>query len=150
MTSSLIFIQSKRCIEIDTRGWKGHISCSWVQYATFVNGSAEKPPWFSNWPEKHRFDRGCWDVASSSIEICLAVSEEMLKMPEPIKDRAVILVFRDRPEKYETGRRRWHVVYLQILLNSVKRFQRRRWKCLSQSEHRPVNFGFRSARKTRT
>ena len=42
--------------------------------------------------------------------------------------------FYDRPKKHHLGRRHWDLVYCQVSLNSFQRFQRRSWKCLSQSE----------------
>ena len=44
--------------------------------------------------------------------------------------------FSDRPEKHKLGRRRWDLASCQVSLNSVQLFQRRSWKCLSQSEAR--------------
>ena len=58
--------------------------------------------------------------------------------------------FSDRPEKHKLGRGRWDLASCQVLLNSVQRFQRRSWKCLSQSEARAAILFFRSARKTQT
>ena len=42
--------------------------------------------------------------------------------------------FSDRPKKHKLGREHWDLASYQILLNSVQRFQRKDWKCLSQSE----------------
>ena len=39
--------------------------------------------------------------------------------------------FSDPPEKQNYGRGRWDLASCQVILNSVKRFQRRSWKCLS-------------------
>ena len=44
--------------------------------------------------------------------------------------------FSGRPEKKKLGRGRWALASCQVSLNSVQRFQRRSWKCLSQSEAR--------------
>ena len=54
--------------------------------------------------------------------------------------------FSDRPEKHKLGRGRWDLASWQVSLNSVKRFQRRSRKCLSQSEARAAILFFRSAR----
>ena len=43
-----------------------------------------------------------------------------------------------------------NIASCQVSLNSVKQFQRRSRKCLSQSETRTAIVGFRSARKTQT
>ena len=58
--------------------------------------------------------------------------------------------FSDQPEKHKLIRGRWDLASCQVLLNSVQRFQRRRRKCLSQSETRAAILFFRSARKTQT
>ena len=55
--------------------------------------------------------------------------------------------FSDRPEKRKVGRGRWYLASCVVSLKSVKRFQRRSWKCLSQSEVRAAILYFRSARK---
>ena len=58
--------------------------------------------------------------------------------------------FSERPEKHKLGRRHWDLASCQVSLNSVHRFQRRRRKCLSQSEARAAILFFRSALKTQT
>ena len=58
--------------------------------------------------------------------------------------------FSDRPKKHKLGRGHWDLASGQVSLNSVQRFQRRRRKCLSQSEARAAILFFRSARKTQT
>ena len=45
-----------------TRGPKGHISCTWVQCATFVATS-----WFSDRLEKHKLGSRHWDLASYQV-----------------------------------------------------------------------------------
>ena len=55
--------------------------------------------------------------------------------------------FSDRPEKPKLGRRHWDLVSCQVLLNSVKRFQRSSRKCLSESEAGAAILFFRSADK---
>ena len=42
--------------------------------------------------------------------------------------------FSDRPEKHKLGRGHWDLASCQVSLNSVHWFQRRSWKCHSQSE----------------
>ena len=41
--------------------------------------------------------------------------------------------FSDQPEKRKPGRGCWDLVSCQVLLNSIQRFQRKSWKCLSKS-----------------
>ena len=69
-------------------------------------------------------------------------------MSQPIRGQGGHLVFSDRPEKHKLGRGRWYLVFCQVSLNSVQRFQRRSRKCLSKSEARAAILFFRSARKT--
>ena len=92
--------------------------------------------------------RSCF--LSSFVEFCSAVSEEKLKMSQPIRGQGGHLVFSYRPEKHKLGRGRWDLASCQVSLNSVQRFQRRSRKCLSQSEAGAAILFFRSARKTQT
>ena len=55
--------------------------------------------------------------------------------------------FSDRPEKHKLGRGRWDLASCQVSLNFIQRFQRRSWKCLSQSEARAAILFFRSTQK---
>ena len=58
--------------------------------------------------------------------------------------------FSDRPKKHKLGRGRWDLAYCQVSSNSVQRYERRRRKCLSQSEARAAILFFWSAWKTQT
>ena len=55
--------------------------------------------------------------------------------------------FSDWPEKHIFDSGRWDFGSCQVLLNSIQRFQRRSWKCLSKSEARAAILFFRSAEK---
>ena len=81
-----------------TRGPKGHISCTWVQYATFLRNRPRRTFLFTDRPEKHKLGRGRWDFSgrcflSWFIEFRSAVSEEKLKMSHPIRGQGGHLVF---------------------------------------------------------
>ena len=41
--------------------------------------------------------------------------------------------FSDQPENRKPGRGCWDLASCQVLLNSIQRFQRKSWKCLSKS-----------------
>ena len=81
---------------LNTRGPKGHISCTWVQCATFLRNRPGQPSCFSDRPKKYKLGRGCWDLASHQVSLnsvqpfqkrnrkCLSQSEA----------RAAILFFR--------------------------------------------------------
>ena len=134
-----------------TRGPKGHISCTWVQCATFLTDRQGQPSCFSDRPKKHKLGRGRWDLSSckvslNSVQRFQRRSQKCLNQSEA---RAAIL-FSDRPEKHKLCRGCWHLAFCQVSLNSVKRFQWRSRKCLSQSEARAAILFFRSARKTQT
>ena len=58
--------------------------------------------------------------------------------------------FSDRPEKHKLDRGRWDLASCQVSSKSVKPFQRRSRKCVSQSEARVAILFFRSAWKTQT
>ena len=88
-------------IIIKTRGPKGHISCTWVQCATFLKNWPGQPFCCSDWPEKYKLGRGCYDLASCQISLnsiqpfqkrsrkCLSLSEARV---------AIFFVFSDQPE----------------------------------------------------
>ena len=58
--------------------------------------------------------------------------------------------FSDRSMKHKLSRGRWDLASCQVSLNSIKQFQRRSRKSLSQSEARTAILFFRLARKTQT
>ena len=47
-----------------TRGPKGHISCTWVQSATFLRNQRRRTFLLTDRPDKHKLGRGLWDLAS--------------------------------------------------------------------------------------
>ena len=57
-------------------------------------------------------------------------------MSQPIRGQGGHLVFPISPKKHKLGRGLWDLASCQVSLNSVQWFQRRSWKCLSQSEAR--------------
>ena len=62
---------------------KGHISCTWVQCATFVDGSDKAAILdFSNGSGKHKLGRGRWDLASCQVPLN---SEVILSFPVSFK-----------------------------------------------------------------
>ena len=62
-----IFLYQKFDILYKTRGPKGHISCTWVQCATFLADWPGRPSCFSDRPGKHKLGRGRWDLAGVEI-----------------------------------------------------------------------------------
>ena len=58
--------------------------------------------------------------------------------------------FSDKPEKRKPNRGCWDLASCQVLLNSIQRFQRKSWKCLSKSEAGAAILFFRSTWKTQT
>ena len=65
---------------------------------------------------------------SRYIEFHSVVSEEKLKMSQPIRGRGGHLAFFDRPEKHKIGRGHWDLATCQASLNSVQRFLKRSQK----------------------
>ena len=51
-------------MEPKIRGPKGHITCTWVQCATFLT---DQPFLLTHQPEKHKLGRRCWDLAYCQI-----------------------------------------------------------------------------------
>ena len=135
----------------NTRGPKGHISCTWVQCATFLRNQPRRPFLFSDRPEKHKLSRGHWDLASCQVSFKFnqRFQRRRRKYLCQSETRAVILFFR-WPEKHKLCRGCWDLASWQVSLNSTQRFQRRSRKCLSQSESRATILFFRSAWKTQT
>ena len=81
---------------LTTRGPKGHISCTWVQCATFLRNQPGQPSCFSDQPDKYKLGRGCWDLASyqvslNSVQPFQKRSRQCLSQSEA---RAAILLFR--------------------------------------------------------
>ena len=77
-----------------TRGPKGHISCTWVQCATFLRNRPRQTFLFTDRPEKHKLGRdlrSCF--LSSLVEFRSAVSEEKSKMSQPIRGQSGHLLF---------------------------------------------------------
>ena len=134
-----------------TRGTKGHISCTWVQCATFLT------------------DQPGGDFCLlinlkninlvEDIEILLPVRFHWLLFSGLREEAENVSAnqtpgrpscFSDRPEKHKLGRGRWNLASCQVSLNSVQRFQRRNRNCLSQSDARAAILFFGSAWKTQT
>ena len=135
--SDHLFVPSSDSFPInpETRGPKGHISCTWVQCATFLT---DQPGWqflFTRRPGKHKL--------VEDIEIFLPVKFHWIPFSGFREEVENVLAnlrpgrpscFFVRPEKQKLGRGCWYLASYQVLWNSVQRFQRRSWKCLSQSE----------------
>ena len=132
-----------------TRGPKGHISCTWVQCATFLTDWPGRPSCFSDQPKKHKLGRGGWHLSScqvslQAVQLFQRWSRKCLRQSEA---RAAILFFRSA-RRNKLGRGRWDLASCQVSSNPVQRFQRRSRKCLSQSEARVAFLFIRSAPKT--
>ena len=79
---------------------KSHISCTWLQCATFLTDRPARKFLFTHRPVKHKFGRKHWDLAScqvllNSVQRFQRKSRKCLNQSE---DRAAIF-FSDRPEK---------------------------------------------------
>ena len=128
----------------------------WIPFSSFrgkvenvsANQRPGRPSWFS---EKHKLGRGGWDLAS--YEVCWipfsgfrGEVENVSANQRPGRPSC----FSERPEKHKLGWGRWDLASCQVSLNSVQRFQRRSWKCFSQSEARAAILFFLSARKSQS
>ena len=133
------------------RGPKGHISCTWVQCATFFRNRPRRTFLFTDRPEKHKLGRGCWDLAPVKLRwIPFSGFRGEVENVSANQRPGRPSCFSDRPEKHKFGRGRWDLASCQVSLNSLQRFQGRSRKWLSQSEARAAIFFYRSARKTQT
>ena len=134
-----------------TRGPKGHISCTWVQYATFLRNRPRQTFLFTDRPKNHKLRRGRWDLASCQVSLNSVQRFQRRSQKFSANQRqGRPSCFIDRPEKHKLGRGHWDLASCQVLLNSVQRFQRRSKKCLSQSDSRAAILFYWSARKTQT
>ena len=57
------------CLLFLTRGSKGHISCTWVQCATFLTDRPGQQFLFTHQPKKHKLGRRRWDLASCQVSL---------------------------------------------------------------------------------
>ena len=141
-------------ISWQTRGPKGHISCTWVQCATFLTHQPGQPFLITYRPEKHKLCRGLSDLGFCQVSLnsvqrfsgFIGEVENVSANQRPGRP----FCFSDRPKKHKLGRGHWDLASRQVSLNSVQRFQRRSKKCLIQSEARAAILFFRSAQKTQT
>ena len=78
------------------RGPKGHISCTWVQCATFLRNQPGQPSCFSDQPDKYKLGRGCWDLASYQVSLnsVQPFQKRSLQCLSQSEARAAILLFR--------------------------------------------------------
>ena len=79
--------------------------------------------------------RSCY--SSNFLEFCLVVSEEMLKMCQPIRDKGVHLVFMIGKKYHKLGGGRWDLLSCQVSLYSIQQFQKRSQKCDHNSALQP-------------
>ena len=138
-------------MNVQTRGPKGHISCTWVQCATSLRNRPRQQFLFIDRPEKHKLGRRRWDLAScqvslNSVQRFQRRSRKCLSQSE-IREA---IWFLWSAQKHKLGRGRWDLASSQVSLNSIQRFQRRSRKCLSQSEARAAILFFRLAQKSQT
>ena len=55
--------------QTETRGPKGHISCTWVQCASFLTDKPGRKFLFTHRREKHKLGRRHWDLASCQVSL---------------------------------------------------------------------------------
>ena len=120
-----------------TRGPKGHISCTWVQCATFWRISQGGHLVFPIGPENTHLEEDVWILLPVKFRWIpfsgfRGEFENVSANQKPGRPSCCS----DRPEKHKLGRGCWDLASCQFLLNSVQWLQRRSRKCLSQSEAR--------------
>ena len=109
-----------------TRGPKGHISCTWLQCATFASRLARKI-----------LVKFSWILFSSFRKVKNIAANQRQGQSS---------WFSDRPEKHKLGRGHWDIASCQVSLNCVQQFQWRSETSLSQSEAGTAILFFWSAR----
>ena len=117
-----------------------------------ANQRPGRPSNFSDRPEKHKLGRGRWDLAFCQVWLNSQFSSFRGEVENVSANQRPgwPFCFSDRSKKHKLGKRRWDLASYQVSLNSVRRFQRRSRKSLSQSEARTAISFFQSARKTQT
>ena len=88
--------QSSRSSGKLTRGPKGHISCTWVQCASFLTDQPGQKFLFTHRPEKHKLGRRRWDLASCQVSLnsVQRFNRRSRKCLSQSEARAAILFFR--------------------------------------------------------
>ena len=119
----------------ETRGPKGHISCTWEKFASFVDISDRAITFFSIGPKINKTNvRGhavlapC-EVSLNSVLLFQTESQKCISLSEI---RVAILVVQST-QKHTLDRGRWDLTSCQVSLNSVQRQQKSSRKCLNQS-----------------
>ena len=128
-------IESKR-VQDKKKKSKGHISCTWVQYATFWRIGQGGHLGFTDRHEKHKLDRGCWGscfLSQFRQNPFSGLSGEVEKCFSQSKTRAAILFFDGSARKNtQLGRGRWVLAFCQVSSEyPFSRFRRRSQKCES-------------------
>ena len=141
-----VFLISKSVIK---RGPTDHITCTWVQCATFLTDRPGPPFLYSDQPDKNANLVGDVEILLHGNFRWIVISEKKLKMSQPMNDRAAILFFQSA-WKHKPGRGRLDLASRHVSLNSLQQFPRRSRQRLSQSEATAVILFFRSAWKTQT
>ena len=79
-----------------TRGPKGHISCTWVQCASFLTDQPGQEFLFTHRPEKHKLGRRRWDLAPCEVSLnsVQRFQRKSRKCPSQSEASAAILFFR--------------------------------------------------------
>ena len=107
---------------------KGHITCTWEQVPPFWRSFLFTD---SLCQFIHRSVGHDWCKLTRTYKSFLICDDKITE-----NDRCVIKIFgihcTDRPEKHKLAGGCWDLASCQVSLNSVKRFQKRNWKCLSE------------------
>ena len=120
-----------------TRGPKGHLSCTWVQCATFLTDQPGQQFLFTHRPENTNL--------VEDVNILLPVKFHWIPFSgfrEEVENVSANQTpgrqscFSDPPEKHKLGRVCWDLASCHVSFNSFRGFQMRSRKCLSQSEAR--------------
>ena len=90
-----------------TRGPKGHISCTWVQCATFLTDQPGPQFLFTHRPEKHKIGRRRWDLTSCQVSLnSVQGFREEVENVSANQRPGRPSCFSDWPEKHKLGRGR--------------------------------------------
>ena len=132
-----------------TRGPKGHISCTWVQCATFLRNQPGRPFLFSDRPEKYKL-WGHWDLASCQVSLnSVQRFQRSQKCLSQSEARAAILFFRST-RKTQSWQRMLTSCFLSCLIEFRSAVSEEKLKMSQPIRCQGGHILCRSARKTQT
>ena len=94
--------------QMQTNGPKGHITCTWVQCATFLKDQPGWPFLFTYWPNNRKHYGGCWDLGSCQVSLnSVQWFRRKSRIISANERPGQPFCFSDQPEKHKLSRGCW-------------------------------------------